>query len=86
MVWRHVSSFVSSALGLQLYSPSSDASITIITITTAKFNSRAAPPYDLRRSDIEVIAFQLTVSPVRAVSKRETGNERQNQTGNDLAA
>jgi hypothetical protein len=80
MVWRHVSSFVSSALGLQLYSPSSDASITI---TTAKFNSRAAPPYDLRRSDSRI---QLTVSPVRAVSKRETGNERKNQTGNDLAA
>jgi hypothetical protein len=40
MVWRHVSSFASSALGLQLYSPSSSASITA---TTAKFNSRGGP-------------------------------------------
>ena len=40
MVLLRVSALVSSALGLQLYSPSSDASITI---TTAKFNSRAGP-------------------------------------------
>jgi hypothetical protein len=54
MVWRHVSSFASSALGLQLYSPSSSASITATTAN--QFEGRPLP-YDLRRSDVEVIAF-----------------------------
>jgi hypothetical protein len=83
MVWRHLRSFVSSALDLQLYSPSSDASITI---ATAKFNSRAAPALRPSLFGHRGDRVQLTVSPVRAVSKRETGNERKNQTGNDLAA
>jgi hypothetical protein len=40
MAWRCISSFVSSALGLWLYSAPSDAAITR---TTANLNLRARP-------------------------------------------
>ena len=60
MAWRRVSSFVSSALGLWLYSAPLEAAITH---TTAKLNLRASATLrrrvqpNFRRPDIEVIAF-----------------------------
>ena len=60
MAWRSVSSFVSSALGLWLYSALLEAAITDTTARTQFEGERHPTPSsqpNFRRPDIEVIAF-----------------------------